>query len=345
MARVGILWDRVFLSHDTGPGHPETAERLLAIKEALDAFDGTSELVNVAAREATDDELLQVHSESHLARLADSERRDMTFFDADTPASRDSHRVARLAAGGCIELTARVLARELDCGCAFPRPPGHHAERDVAMGFCLLNNVAVAAAWAIRSGGADRVAVVDFDVHHGNGTQHIFYERRDVLYVSSHRYPFYPGTGAAGEIGDGEGMGYTVNVPLPSGCDDDDFLTVYRKIVVPVVEQYAPRLLLVSAGFDIYHSDPLGGMRASAECFGRLATLLRVAAAQRADCRVVFVLEGGYSLEGLRDGTAAILDALSRENTGTSRDQPASSRLESRLIPEIVHIQARRWKL
>ncbi|MEW6366527.1 MAG: histone deacetylase [Acidobacteriota bacterium] len=350
--RIGILWDRVFLEHDTGSGHPERPERLKAIKEGLDSFKAGAELIYVKPREATEAEMLRVHTRHHLGMLAETEGTDHFFLDGDTPTSRHSFRVARMAAGGSIELVKAVLDSEVSTGFAFPRPPGHHAEAEGAMGFCLINNVAVAAAWASAERGLKRVAIVDFDVHHGNGTQHIFYDRREILYISSHRFPFYPGTGSAGEVGKGPGLGFTVNVPLPGGCGDPTFELVYDRIICPILEQYAPELVLVSAGFDIYKDDPLGGMDVSAAGFGMLGAKLRRAAEARPGGKIVFVLEGGYSLDGLRQGTLAVLDALSAAQAPTPKtsvNEPSDPTGEIRvmkdhLIPEIWKIQAKYWK-
>jgi len=345
MRTIGTLWDAVFLRHETPAGHPEQPQRLLWAKEALDACS-TVELVPVAPREATDEELLRVHSDVHLRRLSETAGRPFTHLDPDTPACAESNRVARLAAGGCVDLVSAALESKVDSGFAFPRPPGHHAERGRAMGFCLINNIAVAAAHATEAAGLDRVAIVDFDVHHGNGTQQAFYERRDVLYVSSHRYPFYPGTGMIGEIGEGEGEGYTVNLPMPAEAGDADFLAVYQEIVRPVLREFSPRLLLVSAGFDIEASDPLGGMRATAGGIGRLAALLHDAVGP--ECRTVYVLEGGYSRTGMRDCTLAVLAQLAGDIVSSPPAASGGDRLSLAvskwLIPEMRDILGDYWR-
>ncbi len=345
MRQIGIVWDEAFLRHDTGPGHPERPDRLRSIREALDAFRGPAELVSVPSRPASDRDLLRVHSPSYLRLLAEAAREGPTFLDADTPVCPESFDIARLAAGGCVELVRATLDGEVDAGFAFPRPPGHHAERDRAMGFCLINNVAVAAAWAAAEAKVARAAIVDIDVHHGNGTQHIFYDRSEILYVSTHRFPFYPGTGAVSEAGTGAGEGFTVNIPLPGGCSDGDFAAAYERIVRPVLAEFRPELLIVSAGFDTYKDDPLGGMRVTAAGFGRQAGI--ILGAVPASCRVVFVLEGGYSAEGLRGGTTAILRALSGETLSSGaadHDMRPSPRIAREHLPKLCEFHRRYWK-
>lgn len=254
-----------------------------------------------------------MHTREHIRHVAEGEGRTQRF-DADTQAGPQSPAAARLAAGAALGAVERVLDGEWDRAFCLARPPGHHAERERAMGFCLFNNVAVAAAHALHSG-LKRVLVVDFDIHHGNGTQNAFWDDPRVLYVSSHAYPFYPGTGGLEERGEGAGRGYTVNLPMPLGLGDAEYLRSYREIVAPAAQRFDPELLLVSAGFDALRGDPLGGMRLTPE---GLAELSRVCLSSAAGCaRAVFVLEGGYSLENLEAGSAAVVAAL--------LDQPAAA--------------------
>jgi acetoin utilization deacetylase AcuC-like enzyme len=245
-------------------------------------------------------------------RAVAATRGRIVAFDPDTQAGPRTYDAALHAAGAVVDAVARVLDGALDRAFCLSRPPGHHAESDRVMGFCYFNNVAVAAAEALARG-LTRVLVVDFDVHHGNGTQQIFEADRRVLYVSSHAHPFYPGTGAVHETGRGDGRGYTVNLPLPSGCGDAEYLRVYREIVAPIARAYDPELVLVSAGFDAFAGDPLAGMRVSAEGFGALAGLCAAAAGGAARGRVVAALEGGYDLGGLATGGAAVTRVLTGE--------------------------------
>jgi acetoin utilization deacetylase AcuC-like enzyme len=245
-----------------------------------------------AARE----QLARVHSEEYLDLIASTAGKP-SMLDADTFTSPESHEIALLAAGATVQAAEHAL-RTGEPAAALVRPPGHHAERDKAMGFCLYNSVAVAAAQALASG-IERVAIVDIDVHHGNGTQWMFYSDPRVLYISSHQFPFYPGTGAASEVGHGDGAGFTVNIPLEAGATDADYDLVYREIAVPVLTQFAPGLTLISAGFDAHEADPLASMRMTAAGYGRIVGRLKRAA--QASGALAIVTEGGYDLPALRE--------------------------------------------
>jgi acetoin utilization deacetylase AcuC-like enzyme len=261
-----------------------------------------------APRDATRDELRRVHTESHVARVATTAGRTVRF-DPDTQAGPRSHAAALRAAGAVVDAVERVLAGEADRAFCAVRPPGHHAEADRAMGFCLFNNVAVGAAHALDRG-LRRVMVVDWDVHHGNGTQHIFYDDPRLLYLSSHEFPFYPGTGALDEVGEGRGRGFTVNLPMPAGLGNPEYARVYRQVVEPIGRAFDPELVLVSMGFDPYLGDPLAGMRVTEHGFAELAAVCLKVAAGAARSRAVFVLEGGYDLEGIARSSAAVAALL-----------------------------------
>jgi acetoin utilization deacetylase AcuC-like enzyme len=267
----------------------------------------------IAPRPATREQLLRVHDGEYLRRIAETAGRAVKL-DPDTFTSPESHEIALLGAGAAVDAVERVMRGSHHTALALIRPPGHHAERDRAMGFCLFNNVAVAAAHA-RAGGAARVAIVDYDVHHGNGTQHIFEADPDVLYVSTHQFPYYPGTGAADEVGVGAGRGFTVNLPLEVGAVDEDYQAVFSAVVVPVLKQFAPDLLMVSAGFDAHERDPLGGMRLSTDAFAAMTMELRRVADECCGGRMVVVSEGGYDLHAF----SASLDAVTETLSGPAR--------------------------
>jgi acetoin utilization deacetylase AcuC-like enzyme len=314
MSVILIHSDR-FAEHQTPPGHPERPERA----EVMDAVaarwrDRGTEIV--APREATREQLARVHDDDYLRRISETAGK-ASQLDPDTYTSPESHEIALMAAGAAIDAVERVMGGSHHAAVAMVRPPGHHAERDRAMGFCLFNNVAVAAAHA-RAQGAAKVAIVDYDVHHGNGTQHIFEADPHVLYVSTHQFPYYPGTGAADEVGREAGRGFTVNVPLEVGATDEDYQLVFAQVVLPVLRQFEPDLILVSAGFDAHERDPLGGMRVSTAAFGAMTRELRAVAEEVCRGRIVSVTEGGYDLHALAASLDAVIEAHA-EPASTSR--------------------------
>jgi acetoin utilization deacetylase AcuC-like enzyme len=306
--RVGLYDHRAFRDHDAGPGHPERPARLDAVRRGIKEAGLEPRLQLLAPRAATRDELRAVHTAGHIDRLAATDGKT-TRFDSDTQAGPHSYAAALLAAGSVVDAIDRVLAGDLDRAFCAVRPPGHHAEADRAMGFCLFNNVTVGAARALAAG-LSRVAVLDFDVHHGNGTQNMFYGDPRVLYVSSHAYPFYPGTGGLDEVGEGIGEGFTVNLPLPGTMGDAEYARIYREIVEPVVRAFDPELVLVSVGFDPHRDDPLAGMAVTERGFGRIAASCLAGASGAAKGRAVFVLEGGYDLDGIAASTGQVMRVL-----------------------------------
>ena len=311
MRRIGLVLDPVFESHDTGAGHPERPARLARLRSAFEAGGVTARCVRVGLEEASDELLLRVHDAAHLTRVAEACASGARLIDAmDTAIGPSSERVARLAAGSLAALCREVAAGRLDAGFAAVRPPGHHAERDLAMGFCLYNNVAAAAAMLRAECGIGRVLVVDWDVHHGNGTQHIFEDAPEVFYYSSHQMPLYPGTGFARERGRGAGIGTTRNVPLDPGDGDTEFLAGLSEVLVADMEEFRPEFVLISAGFDAHRDDPLGGLRVSTAAFAEATRVARAIADRHAGGRLVSVLEGGYDLEALAASGAAHVEAL-----------------------------------
>ncbi len=303
---VGIASDARMLAHDAGPGHPERPERLRVL---LNHLEHASEVQHLAPRRATVDEITLVHDPRVIDFLAATAGRPRTVIDADTATSAGSWEAAQVAAGCLLTACEAVLAGQVHSGCALVRPPGHHAEYGRPMGFCLLNNVAIAAAW-LRRRGLGRVAIVDWDLHHGNGTQHLFEDDPDVLYVSTHQYPYYPGTGAVTEVGRGAGVGRTVNLPFPAGFGDAEFRRGFDEIVAPVLHQFAPDFVLISAGFDCDGRDPLGGLRVTPAGIAHMTQTLCAVAAETAQGRVVAVLEGGYDLDALVEGVDAVLRVM-----------------------------------
>jgi acetoin utilization deacetylase AcuC-like enzyme len=340
MSETGIVLDPRYMEHDTGYGHPERPERIGVLLRSILERSGVRRL---EPRHATPEDLLLVHDEGHYAKVARTQDLASYAFDADTPASARSFETACLAAGGLLSLVDEVMSGRLRNGFAFVRPPGHHAERGRAMGFCLFNNVAVAAAHLRRRHGVRRVLVMDWDVHHGNGTQHAFEREPGVLYASTHRYPFYPGTGAADEVGDADGRGFTVNVPLPGGCADAEYIDAFRRIIEPIAALYEPEFVLISAGFDPHLHDPLGGMGVTEAGFAAMARSLIGVAEATAGGRCVAVLEGGYDLEALREGSSRVLDELRGEGTTPIADDAGSR--AGPLLDAVRRLQSEYWKI
>jgi len=301
----------------------------------VDHLDAARDVVRLGARPATDAELGLVHTPDHVARVAASAGRAHVVFDPDTATSPGSNDAARLAAGALLVLCDAVVAGEVRNGVALVRPPGHHAERERAMGFCLFNNVAIAAAW-LRQRGVGRIAIIDWDLHHGNGTQHAFEADPDVLYVSTHQYPYYPGTGAAAEVGVGVGAGRTLNVPFPAGFGDAEYGHAFREVVAPIVRQFGPDFVLVSAGFDADHRDPLGGMELTPAGFGAMACACVALAEESAGGRLAAVLEGGYDLNAIVEGVDATLGAM----RGANASAPPATADARRADPVLARVRA-----
>ncbi|MEI6448655.1 MAG: histone deacetylase [Actinomycetes bacterium] len=306
---AAIIWDEAYAEHETG-AHPEGADRIASVVAHLRATDLWPRLAVVKPEPATEDDILLVHTRLHLNTVKRAAAGGGSWLDPDTHVSPRSYEIALLAAGGAIAATR--LWRDGLVPFALIRPPGHHATPDRAMGFCLFDNIAVAAARLLAEG-CERVAIVDWDVHHGNGTQAAFYDEPRVLFVSLHQWPHYPGSGFFSECGEGAAEGYTVNLPLPSGSTDADYAHAFEAVVEPVVRQFAPRAILVSAGQDIHRDDPLGSMLVTEAGFADMA--LRCARLARKLCegRLAFVLEGGYDRDATARSVEAILRAVSDE--------------------------------
>jgi len=312
-----------FADHLTPAGHPERVERAEVMQHVVSQWR-TRRGVSLEPRRASADELARVHDPEYVSLIAETAGRAVAL-DADTFTSPESYDVACLAAGAACQAVDHVLdGKDGTRAFAIVRPPGHHAERGRAMGFCLFNNIAVAAAHACARGLA-RVAIVDYDVHHGNGTQWSFYADPAVLFVSSHQYPYYPGTGAAADTGAGAGRGFTVNLPLEAGATDADYELVYTRIAAPVLRQFRPELILISAGFDAHQRDPLAGMRLTTEQFGRLTALIVGVAEEVCGGRVVALTEGGYDLHALATSLDLAMRVMGGEATRDDFPQPAGA--------------------
>ena len=337
---TAVVSDARMLAHDPGRGHPERADRLRVLLDHLEDAPG---LVRLRPRLATEDELALVHTRAHIERVARTAGRPHVAFDADTIACADSYEAARLAAGSLLVGCEAILAGEVSNAFALVRPPGHHAERERAMGFCFFNNVAVAAAF-LRTKGIRRVAIVDWDLHHGNGTQHLFEADPDLLYVSTHQYPYYPGTGGAEEVGHGAGAGRTLNLPFPAGFGDAEYVQAFREVVLPVCRQFAPEFVLVSAGFDCDHRDPLGAMAVTPAGFAAMAQACTQLAGESAGGRILAALEGGYDLRALVEGVDAVLAPM-RGTGGTPPPATGEGRRVQAVLARVRAAHAAYWRL
>ncbi len=313
---VGLVWDDGFLRHRTGPDHPERPDRLRAVRQRLDADGWWTRLTQLPSESAPREVLERLHTGGYIDRLMHACVHGQPYIDdPDSAICEESEAIARLAVGGVLAACDAVMRGEVQRAFCAVRPPGHHVEADRSMGFCLYANAALAADHLVRTHGLERVAVVDFDVHHGNGTQHLLEERDDILFVSMHEDPAvqYPGTGFAHERGRGRGEGFTVNVPLRHGADDRVWRDAYGEHVAPALDRFAPQALVVSAGFDAATADPLGGLNVSTEGFAWITERLVAMADQYAEGKVVSMLEGGYDLEALAAGVGAHITELIRD--------------------------------
>ncbi len=294
-----------------GSWHPENPERLRIVYEAVSSLPIAKEAMVITDERATEEDVALVHEPRYIERVKEACRTSPqgAFLDADTYVGGDSFEAALVAAGLCMACVDAILEGEVKRAFALVRPPGHHATPNAAMGFCLFNNAAIAAAHARRRG-AERVFIADFDVHHGNGTQDAFYADPNVFYFSTHQYPWYPGTGLATETGEGEGEGTTFNVPLPPGCTDSEYGRIYREVCAPLIRWFRPDLLVISAGFDPHHRDPLSGMHLTAKGFRAIVEAMLEAGEEVCQGRALVVFEGGYDPEGLRRSAANVALAL-----------------------------------
>jgi acetoin utilization deacetylase AcuC-like enzyme len=311
MSKPGFIYHPHYLDHDTGIGHPERPQRLESLVQHLLASPLWAQLSHLRPEPAALEWVHAVHPERHTSMVRSRcHVGEQVLDDGDTHVCKDSYEIALLAAGGVLKGIDEVAAGNLDRVFCAVRPPGHHACASRVMGFCLFNNVAIGVRYAQRNHGVQRAAIVDFDVHHGNGTQEIFYEDNTVLYVSLHQYPYYPGTGAASERGSGAGEGFTINCPMGAGSVEKDYLDAFQTRIVPALEMFRPELLFISAGFDAHKDDPLAGIQLTEDSFGRMTDLLVGVADRHCGGKVISVLEGGYNLRALAESAAAHLRSM-----------------------------------
>jgi len=351
MRKTAILKNDLFLEHIPDFNHVESPDRLRVIYEQLEQPPLSELFLYPDFPPASVDILELNHSKDHLMRVAGTAGKAFSSLDPDTQASPKSFDAACLAAGAVTGGMEMIMRGEADNGFALVRPPGHHAEANRAMGFCLFNNVAIGARYGLKHLGLERIAIIDWDLHHGNGTQNSFYTTNQVLYISTHAYPYYPGSGSLGEVGAGEGEGFTVNVPLSGGQDDRAFARIFKEIVVPVTRQYRPDFILISAGFDTYFGDPLGTMAVTQQGYACMTRQIVDLAAKICAGRLLVVLEGGYNLRGLRDGILAVLAELSDQSECPGRVDEAvlqaimDGEREVPIIRQVRDIAKRYWSL
>ncbi len=337
--RTGIIYHPDYLKHETG-SHPERKERLLSIISHLKETGIMGQLALIEPRYAELNEIQYIHTPVYIEKVKRYSRMELKL-DPDTILCKESFNVALLAAGGAITAVDAVL-NKVDYSFALVRPPGHHALPDKGMGFCIFNNVAIAARYAQKKE-KKRVLIVDWDVHHGNGTQEAFYNDPTVLYFSTHQYPYYPGTGWIDEVGTGKGTGYNINVPLPAGTDDSGFITAFEEILIPAALEFRPDIILVSAGQDAFANDGLAGMRMSANGFAMLASIVKSLASKN-DGKIAAVLEGGYDLEALAHSVAAIILMFMGFEPEMKERVKLNSLVRERLN-EIKKVQSEYWQL
>jgi acetoin utilization deacetylase AcuC-like enzyme len=311
MGRVGFVYDPRYLDHEMGPGHPESPDRLRAICAQLQNSGTWSRLHQVAPRRAERQWIEIIHRASYVESLERrSPAKGYASLDPDTSMSPGTLDAAYLATGGALAAVDAIMNGDIDQAFCAVRPPGHHAETDRAMGFCFFNSVAIAARYIQQHYGLKRVLIVDWDVHHGNGTQHVFYDDDSVLFFSTHQFPFYPGTGGAMETGEGRGKGLTINVPLSGGQGDDEYRAVFQKVLVPAADTFQPEFVVISAGFDAHRDDPLASMDLTEEGYGELTSMVASIAKNFSKGRILGCLEGGYHLQALARSVDQHLQAL-----------------------------------
>jgi len=334
---AGYVYDPIYLKHDTGQ-HVEVAARLEAIISHLEKTGLIKQLTLIKPRPATVDEIALVHAREYIKEIEEKAAKGGGWLDPDTVMSAGSYEAALYAAGGLIRAVEAVMGGEVSSAFALVRPPGHHATSRQAKGFCLFNNIAIATKYALDKYKLERILIIDFDVHHGNGTQETFYDNPRVMYISTHEYPFYPGTGSLEETGSGAAEGTNINIPLPAGCGDAEYLKVFEQIIVPAARRFNPRLILVSAGYDTHRADPLAMMEVSTGGFGQMAEIIKGLADELCGGRLALTLEGGYDLNALAASVKATLDVLLGNSIKDSLGQPTQHNLGKADIDRLIGV-------
>ncbi len=348
MQPIIVIRDERFSKHLEGIPHLESPKRYKAIHSVLDDPSLKGKWLDIRPRMASVEELRWVHHPTYIEKVADTLGKRLYSFDLDTQASESSYEVARLAVGGVFTLLDGICSGRAKRGFACVRPPGHHAEPDKAMGFCLFNNVALGARYLKERYALKRVMILDIDLHHGNGIQKAFYDTDEVLYVSTHHFPCYPGTGNLGEVGTGRGEGFTVNIPLGRGCGDEEFARIVFFLVNPLAQAYHPEIILVSCGFDLYMKDRLAAMRVTPEGYALITSFLLAIAEKTCQGRIAFIMEGGYSLRGIRECGLRVLQELCGVPTLDLKRIDkiiATPPNKSSAIKKVMEVQARYWKV
>jgi acetoin utilization deacetylase AcuC-like enzyme len=340
---TGIVQDPIFMEHLRGIAHVESPQRLEVLYGMLEG-EFTGRLTTLPLRPATPEEIAYVHRPDYIRQLASTAGKRLVSLDFDTKISARSFEAAILAVGGLFALVDALIDESIQNGFALIRPPGHHAEPHRGMGFCLLNSIALAAEYARLKYGLERILIVDWDLHHGNGTQRAFWDSRQVLYFSTHQFPFYPGTGDLREVGGPKAEGFTVNVPLSSGYGDAEFAQIYEKILLPIGLQYRPEMILVSAGFDTHFKDPLGAQRLTPDGFARLTRFLLQLAEEVCRGRLLLTLEGGYHLDGLRLSVRAVLKELLGEASPSGQERLSKAVQDLAIVERVWAVQKNYWK-
>jgi len=308
MEKILFAYDDIFLKHDTGE-HPENLKRLIAINSILSKSEYAEYIEKIQPRKADKTDILRIHDENYIDSVAKRIAEGDTWLDIDTNVSADSVEAAYSAAGAGLTCADKIISGEFRRAFCAVRPPGHHAEKMHSMGFCIFNNIAITAKYLKEVHGIEKILILDWDVHHGNGTQHSFYDDPSVLFVSLHQYPFFPGTGTKEETGAGKGVNYTLNFPMDAGSHDNDYFKAFNERILPEINRYNPDFILISAGFDAHAHDPLASINLSTNAFAEF-TKMALSVAHHADGRVISFLEGGYNLEVLTDSTLAHLETM-----------------------------------
>jgi acetoin utilization deacetylase AcuC-like enzyme len=343
-SRTGVVRHDLYKEHLANFPHVESPKRLEVIYSMLDQADMEGKFELIKPRHAVHEELAWVHSDAHIERVARTDGKTHASLDADTQTTPLSYQAATLAAGGLFALVDRIFDGTVKNGFALVRPPGHHAERDRAMGFCLFNNVALGARYAMDRYDVKKILIVDWDLHHGNATQHTFEKDPGVLFFSTHQFPHYPGTGHITEVGIEDGQGFTINVPLWAGHGDQEYYQIFKRILVPIAEAFQPELIFLSAGFDTYAEDPLGGMAVTPNGYAAMTRLIMEMADEWASGRLAVTLEGGYHLEGLKLSVRAVLRELIEQTILEKKDLETLDKADvPAIVEEVIQVQEPYW--